>query len=80
MNRPDADTLTRLHDAQISRFGGSPGVRDHRLLESAVGRLDTALNYVDLDTPDPAPAGHPQGRPLPERQDQGGEIRRTRAG
>ena len=50
MIRPDASTLMKLHDAQITRFGGKPGVRDYGLLESAVGRLDSALAYVDLDT------------------------------
>lgn len=54
LNRPDAETLTRLHDAQIARFGGSPGIRDYSLLESAVGRVDTAISYVDLDTVDAA--------------------------
>lgn len=30
------DTVLHVHEAQIALFGGVPGVRDHRLLESAV--------------------------------------------
>lgn len=49
MNLPDATTLRIFHDAQLKRFGGAPGLRDQGLLESAVGRVRSALAYADLD-------------------------------
>jgi death-on-curing protein len=49
MNLPDKTTLLVLHDAQIRRFGGSAGLRDEGLLESAIGRVRNAAAYVDLD-------------------------------
>lgn len=49
MNLPDKKTLLILHDVQILRFGGSPGLRDEGLLESAIGRVQTAAGYADLD-------------------------------
>lgn len=47
---PDAATLRVFHDVQLQRFGGAPGLRDPGLLDAAVGRVRTAMGYVDLDT------------------------------
>ena len=47
-------TLRVFHDAQLRRFGGAPGLRDPGLLESAVGRVETALAYADMDAVDAA--------------------------
>ncbi len=41
------DEAIAIHDALIDRFGGSPGVRDHGLLESALYRPQTGY-YADL--------------------------------
>ncbi|QPH54917.1 type II toxin-antitoxin system death-on-curing family toxin [Pontivivens ytuae] len=46
---PDAATLRIFHDAQLKRFGGAPGLRDPGLLEAAVGRVHSALAYVEMD-------------------------------
>jgi death on curing protein len=46
---PDARTLRIFHDAQLRRFGGAPGMRDAGLLESAVGRVRSALLYAEMD-------------------------------
>lgn len=45
MITPDTHVLLAMHEASIRRFGGAPGVRDMRLVESAVGRVQTALGY-----------------------------------
>lgn len=49
MNLPNAMTLRVFHDAQLKRFGGAPGLRDPGLLESAVGRVHSAMGYDALD-------------------------------
>ncbi|MBK1634376.1 type II toxin-antitoxin system death-on-curing family toxin [Rhodovulum adriaticum] len=49
MNLPDKATLLVLHDAQIRRFGGAPGLRDEGLLDSAIGRTQTAIGYTEMD-------------------------------
>ena len=36
-----------MHDDQIERYGGSPGVRDHGLLETALYRPQTGY-YADI--------------------------------
>lgn len=41
------DEALAIHEALIARFGGSPGVRDHGLLESALYRPQTGY-YRDL--------------------------------
>jgi death-on-curing protein len=46
---PDPLTLRLFHDAQLRRFGGAPGVRDAGLLDAAVGRVRSAMAYVDMD-------------------------------
>ena len=46
---PSAGDLIHLHDAMLRRFGGAPHLRDCGLLESAVGRVERALDYVSLD-------------------------------
>jgi len=48
------EEILRLHEIQIQRYGGRPGVRDEGLLESAVLRprnqlhYDPVANVVDL--------------------------------
>jgi death-on-curing protein len=39
------DEVLRLHDIQIRRYGGQPGVRDQGLLESAVLRARNRHHY-----------------------------------
>lgn len=51
---PDAATLRVFHDAQLRRFGGAPGLRDAGLLDSALGRVQSALAYADMDVVDAA--------------------------
>ena len=46
---PDPETLRVFHGVQLQRFGGAPGMRDPGLLDAAVGRVRTAMGYVDLD-------------------------------
>ena len=46
---PSAEDLIHLHDAMLRRFGGAPHLRDRGLLESAVGRVERAVDYVGLD-------------------------------
>lgn len=38
---------TALHEESITRFGGSPGIRDERLLESALERPRNLHAYED---------------------------------
>lgn len=51
---PEPRTLRVFHDAQLRRFGGAPGMRDAGLLESAVGRVRSALLYAEMDAVDAA--------------------------
>lgn len=51
---PDLVTLRVFHDAQLKRFGGAPGMRDIGLLQSAVGRVQTAMNDAPMDAVDAA--------------------------
>lgn len=37
------DRVIRAHDIQLAKFGGSEGLRDRNLLESAVGRVMQAI-------------------------------------
>ena len=39
--------ILAIHEDQIARYGGSPGVRDHGLLEAALYRPQTGY-YADL--------------------------------
>lgn len=43
----DYATLVAIHQAQINRFGGSPGIRDAGLLEAALQRPQSGY-YSDL--------------------------------
>ena len=43
------DQVLRLHDIQIRRFGGQPGVRDYGLLESAVLRPRNQHHYEGIE-------------------------------
>ncbi|MGB5556591.1 MAG: type II toxin-antitoxin system death-on-curing family toxin [Paracoccaceae bacterium] len=54
MNLPGVSTLRVFHDAQLRRFGGAPGLRDAGLLESAVGRVQSAMLYSPMDAVDSA--------------------------
>ena len=42
--------VQRLHDQQIERFGGSPGLRDQGLLESAAARAENTATYDENAT------------------------------
>lgn len=44
------EDVQRLHDQQIERFGGSPGLRDQGLLESAVARAENTATYDENAT------------------------------
>ncbi len=37
------EDLLELHQGQIDTYGGSPGIRDHGLLDSAVAKLKLVL-------------------------------------
>jgi death on curing protein len=39
--------LETVHDAQLREHGGSPGIRDEGLLESALARAQHKLAYAD---------------------------------
>lgn len=50
--RGEPQWLTRrmldvIHDAQLREHGGSPGIRDEGLLESALGRAQHKFGYED---------------------------------
>lgn len=52
------EQILRIHERQIERFGGSPGVRDRSALEAAVSRPQATFGGEDLypDPPDKAAA------------------------
>lgn len=41
----DLDVVLAIHDEQLAEHGGQPGVRDHGLLESALGRPRNQFAY-----------------------------------
>jgi death-on-curing protein len=41
---PSILSVKRIHAAQINRFGGSPGIRDQGLLESALAQPQTTFD------------------------------------
>ncbi|MBS0558051.1 MAG: type II toxin-antitoxin system death-on-curing family toxin [Proteobacteria bacterium] len=43
----DIQVVIGLHDRQLAEYGGSPGVRDANLLESALGRPQQLYAYGD---------------------------------
>ena len=43
------EAIILIHDEQIEEFGGGQGVRDRGLIESSVGRVRRAMEWVDLD-------------------------------
>ncbi len=45
----ELDTVLAIHDFQIEEHGGSPGIRDMGLIESAMARPKNLLHY---ETPD----------------------------
>ena len=48
MNYLTVDEVLSLHDDAIARFGGSPGVRDAGLLDSAVAQPQAGFGGVEL--------------------------------
>lgn len=42
---PSVEVVLALHQTQIEEYGGSPGLRDRGLLESAVYRATNKVNY-----------------------------------
>lgn len=42
----DVDAVLRLHHEQIETFGGSEGIRDQGLLESALGAAEQNFGYT----------------------------------
>jgi death on curing protein len=47
----DADIALAIHDRQLAEHGGGVGVRDARLLESALARPVNQWNYGEDDLP-----------------------------
>lgn len=45
----DPRTVHLLHASAIELFGGSPGIRDHGLLDSALARAENRLAYGESD-------------------------------
>jgi len=43
------DLVIAIHEEQLRRFGGPPGIRDHGLLESALGRPLNKYAYGSED-------------------------------
>lgn len=43
------DVVLAMHDAQVARYGGLPGVRDWALLDSALGRPRNQHHYAGGD-------------------------------
>ncbi len=52
----DTETVFKLHDVSLRRFGGTPGVRDLGLIESAMGSAQNAFYYGNGDLHDIAAA------------------------
>lgn len=44
-----AELVIALHDEQLRMFGGPPGIRDHGMLESALGRPQNKWTYGETD-------------------------------
>ncbi len=51
-----AEIIIAIHDEQLSIHGGSEGLRDHALLESALGRPQNKWAYEEADLADLAAA------------------------
>ena len=45
----DVDSLSDLHAEQLALFGGPDGIRDHGMLESALGRPLNKFAYGETD-------------------------------
>lgn len=43
------ELVIALHDEQLRMFGGPPGIRDHGMLESALGRPQNKWTYGETD-------------------------------
>lgn len=43
------DVAMALHDAQLAEHGGAAGLRDERMLESALARPENLASYADVD-------------------------------
>ena len=50
MNHITLEEILILHEYQIEKFGGKPGISDVRMLESAVLRPQTTFDGDDLYT------------------------------
>ncbi len=47
----DVAAVESIHDRNIEEYGGSPGLRDRGLLESAVARAQNTAAYASESTP-----------------------------
>lgn len=52
----DRSVILTIHDQQLAEHGGSPGIRDAGLLDSALARSQNLLAYGDPDFADLAAA------------------------
>jgi len=52
----EKDALIAIHDLQIAEHGGSPGLRDEGLLESALARARMKWAYGEIEIPELAAA------------------------
>lgn len=43
------ELVIALHDEQLREFGGPPGIRDHGMLESALGRAQNKWTYGETN-------------------------------
>lgn len=46
----DSDEVIRIHNLLIDEFGGSKGVRDFNLLDSAINRPFQTFDKMDIDS------------------------------
>ena len=53
---PDFDDVLRIHERQIERFGGAPGLRDPEGVKAALGRAEHLIAYGEPSIVDVAAA------------------------
>ena len=46
---PSVEEILMLHSMQLARFGGMDGTRDRTMIESALGRAQSLVDYADAD-------------------------------
>jgi hypothetical protein len=52
----ETETVFKLHSVSLHRFGGTEGVRDHGLIESAMGSAQTrSITATAIFTTSPLP-------------------------